>query len=103
VKEMSSQTYFRAVNVALIGISCALWVTLNLIVGHLGFTWFRLPIFCDFAVFFTLLLVSWATGKFGAVSIVEGWHIVGGITSIVITLPIIGILKKADVRRIISA
>jgi hypothetical protein len=25
---------------------------------------------CDFAVFFTLLLVSWATGKFGTTSIV---------------------------------
>ena len=184
---MSSQSYFKAVDVAIISIFCALWPALNLTLGPLGFALLRLPIFCDFAVFFTLLLVSWATGKFGTASIVGiigsivvllirasphiigfaisamifdilmstnhhklsikayntivtalvtaisayfagvitgtffmnkplnqatlewaltlwgGWHLIGGIMSIAITLPIIGILEKASVRRIISA
>jgi len=184
MKEMSSQTYFRAVDIALISLFCALWPTLNLTLGPLGFALFGLPIFCDFAVFFTLLLVTWATGKFGTTSIVGiigsiivllirasphivgfaasaivfdilmsanhhklhakaydmvvaalvtaisayfagvvigiffmsktldrttlewaltfwgGWHPAGGIISITITMPIIGIIEKANVRRI---
>ena len=181
---MSSQIYFKALDIAFVSVLCALWATLNLTLGPLGFAWLRLPIFCDFAAFFTLLLVSWATGKFGTASIVGiirsivillirasphiigfavsaivfdilmsanhhklhvkaynmvvaalvtvisayfagivigiffmgktldwatlelaltfwgGWHLVGGIMSIAITLPIIGILEKANVRRI---
>ncbi len=183
---MSSQTYFKTVDIALISVFCALWATLNLTLGPLGFAWLRLPIFCDFAVFFTLLLVVWTTEKFGTASLVGiigsiiillirasphiigfaasaiffdilmsanhhkldakaynmtiaafvtalsayfagvvtgiffmnkpldlttlewaltfwgGWHLIGGIMSIVTTLPIIGILEKANVRRIKS-
>lgn len=184
---MSSQTYFKALDITLISVFCALWPTLNLTLGPLGFAWLRLPIFCDFAAFFTLLLVSWATGKFGTASVVGiigstivllirasphiigfaasaivfdilmsanhhklhakaynmvvaalvtavsayfagvvigiffmnkpldwatlewaltfwgGWHLVGGIMSIAVTMPILGILEKANVRRIKNA
>jgi hypothetical protein len=174
--------YFATVDIALIGVFCALWATLNLTLGPLGFAWFGLPIFCDFAVFFTLLLATWATGKFGTASLVGiigsiiilltrasphiigfavsailfdilmsanhhklsakiynmtiatlvtmasayfagivigffftnksldwtltiwgGWHLIGGIISLAITLPIIGILEKANVRKIKGA
>jgi len=179
--------YFATVDIALIGVFCALWATLNLTLGPLGFAWFGLPIFCDFAVFFTLLLATWATGMFGTATVVGiigslvvflirasphiigfavsamffdvlmlashhkidgksynmiiaslatalsayfagvvigtfftnnplnqttlgwaltiwgGWHLIGGIISLAITLPIIGILEKANVRKIKSA
>jgi len=179
--------YFSAIDIALISVFCALWTTLNLTLGPLGFAWFGLPIFCDFAVFLTLLLVTWITNKFGAASLVGiigsiiillirasphiigfaisaiffdilmslnhhrlsakiynmtvaaivtaisayfagavigvffsnkpfnfkivewaltfwgSWHLIGGIISIIVTLPIIGCLEKANVRRIKSA
>jgi hypothetical protein len=64
------RAWFTTVDVALIVVFSALWAALNLTIGKLGFTLFRLPIFCDFAVFFTLLLTVWMVGKFGAASIV---------------------------------
>jgi hypothetical protein len=178
------KTRFATVDIAFIGVFSAVWVALNLTLGPLGFAWFKLPIFCDFAVFFTLLLVTWLTGKFGAASLVgvigsalilimRGsphiigfaasailfdmlmsavhhkiylktynmlfaaiaaiisayfagliigvffmykpldwttvewaltfwgiWHMIGGIIGTVITLPIIGVLEKANVRKI---
>lgn len=177
-----SKKYLTTVDVALISIFCALWAALNLTLGRLGFVWFGLPIFCDFAVFFTLLLLTWATGKFGVASIAGiigsiivimitpsahiiglaasailfdilmsanhhklytkasnmaiaalvtliaayfagaiigvfftpnktlewaltvwgGWHLAGGIISLAVTLPIIGILEKANVRKLKS-
>lgn len=183
-----SKPYFTTVDIALTGVFCALWATLNLTLGPLGFAWFGLPIFCDFAVFFTLLLVTWITGKFGVASMVGiigsiiiflirasphiigfaasailfdvlmlashhkidgkaynmiiaslatalsayfsgaiigtfftqgkplneitlgwaitiwgGWHLIGGIISLAIALPTIGILEKANVRKIKGA
>jgi len=68
---MSNKKYFTALDLALVSVFCALWVTLNLTLGPLGFSLFKLPIFCDFSVFFTLLLVTWATGKFGTASLVS--------------------------------
>jgi hypothetical protein len=179
---MKSKTYFATADIALVSVFCALWVVLNLTLGRLGFTWFGLPIFCDFSVFLTLLLVTWATSRFGTASIVGiigsivallitaswhnigfafsailfdilmsvnnhkirlktydlvtsalvtivsayfagviigtvfmnrpadwaltfwgGWHLIGGIIGIVVTFPIIGILEKANVRKIKSA
>jgi len=184
---MYRKTYFAPVDIALISIFCALWATLNLTFGPLGFAWFGLPIFCDFSVFLTLLLVTWATGKPGVASSVGiigsiiillirasphiigfaasaivfdilmsanhhklsaktynmsvaalvtmvsayfagivigvfftnkppdwttaewaltlwgGWHLIGGIISVAVTLPIIGILEKANVRKIKGA
>jgi hypothetical protein len=186
VAHMESKTYFTTTDIALVSVFCALWVSLNLTLGPLGFTWFKLPILCDFSVFFTLLLVTWVTGRFGTASLVGiigslivlmirpsphiigfavsailfdilmlanhykihvkaynltvaalatmisayfagviigiffsnkslttetlqwaltfwgGWHLVGGIISVVITLPIIGVLEKANVRKIKS-
>lgn len=176
----SRKAYFTPLDIALISIFCALWTALNLTLGRLGFAWFGLPIFCDFAVFFTLLLLTWATGKFGTASITGiigsiivlmltasshilgfaasailfdllmtishhkinnkifnlataalatltsayfagviigvlftpnktlewaltfwgGWHLVGGIIGAAVTLPIIGVLEKANVRKL---
>jgi len=184
---VNGKTYFSPVDIALVSVFCALWIALNLTLGPLGFAWFGLPIFCDFSVFFTLLLVTWVTGKFGTASLVGivgsiiilllrgvpsiigfaasailfdilmftnnhkihlktyniimaalvtvisayfagiiigilfmykpldwttikwaltfwgGWHLIGGIITVVITLPIIGVLEKANVRKIKSA
>lgn len=61
---------FKPVDIALIAVFAAMWVVLNLTVGPLGFALFRLPIFCDFSVYFTLLLATWASGKIGAPSAV---------------------------------
>jgi hypothetical protein len=181
VRRLNEKKRFTSVDIALIGVFCALWVVLNVTLGPLGFAWFGLPIFCDFAVFSTLLLITWATGKFGATALVGaigssiilllrtsptiigfavsaivfdvlmsanhhklcmkaydiivaafatavsayfagviigvlfmrgpfdwaltfwgGWHLVGGIISVAITLPIIGILEKANMRKITS-
>lgn len=62
--------YFTTFDIALISLFSALWAALNLTIGPLGYALFNLPILCDFAVFFTLLLVVWATEKFGSASIV---------------------------------
>jgi hypothetical protein len=67
---MESKTYFTVVDTALVSVFCALWVSLNLTLGPMGFRLFGLPILCDFSVFFTLLLVTWITGKFGTASLV---------------------------------
>ena len=50
-------------DIATIAIFSALWAVLNLTVGPLGFTIFRLPIFCDLSVYLTLLLATWASGR----------------------------------------
>jgi len=179
---MRGKTFLTTVDIALIGVFCALWVILNLTLGPLGFAWFGLPIFCDFAVFFSILLATWATGKFGAASLVGiigasitlmiratpfiigfaasailfdilmtlsrhkistkpynlsitalatllsayfagitigiyftnntvewaltfwgPWHLAGGIMTLIITVPIIGMLEKANVRKIKNA
>jgi len=70
VKHTGGKKYFTTLDIVLVSIFCALWATLNLTLGRLGFIWFGLPIFCDFAAYFTLLLVTWATGKFGTASMV---------------------------------
>jgi hypothetical protein len=185
---MESKTYFTVVDIALVSVFCAVWASLNLTLGPMGFAWFKLPILCDFSVFFTLLLVTWVTGRFGTASLVGiigsiivlmirasphiigfaisailfdilmsanrhkihlkaynltvaalvtmisayfagviigifftegkaltmetvhwaltvwgGWHLAGGILTVIITLPIIGVLEKANVRRIKNA
>jgi len=67
---MDRTKHFTTVDIALAGVFSALWATLSLTLGRLSFVWFRLPILCDFAAFLTLLLVTWATGKFGIASLV---------------------------------
>lgn len=177
---MSKRTYLTTVDVALTAVFCAFFAVLNLTLGPLSFQLLRLPILHDFAVFLPLLLVTWATGRFGTSSLVGiigsaiaiflggpplivsfaasavifdllmfanrhririsvyslmiaaiatmlsayiagvligvfftpsqtvqwaltfwgGWHLVGGIMTIAITLPIILALEKANVKKI---
>jgi hypothetical protein len=176
--------HFKTAHIASIAIFSALWITLNLTLGPLNFKLLGLPILCDFAVFFPLLLVTWTTNTFGTAATVGiigsipvllinpsphiigfmpsvilfdilmttnkhqrhpkiynmitaalataasaylagtvigmfftgnplnpttiqwaltfwgGWHLTGGIMTVTITLPIIGILDKANVRKI---
>jgi hypothetical protein len=173
---------FTTQDIALIGIFSALWVVLNYYVAPLSFQLFHLPVGHGILVFFTLLLVTWATGKFGAASAVGiigstivllaagplpvlsfaatsllfdlimtashhrlemkpynvgiavlaiaisaytagiitgffilnqplqfaatvwgGWTLLGGILGIAVTFPLIGVLEKADVKRIKTA
>jgi hypothetical protein len=61
---------FATQDIALIGIFSALWVVLNYYVAPLSFQLLHLPVGHGILVFFTLLLVAWATGKFGAASAV---------------------------------
>src|SRR4030043_1974507 len=67
---MQKKTYFNAMDVALMGVFSALWAILTVTLGRLGFALFGLPVFCDFAAFFTLLLSTWIISKFGVASIV---------------------------------
>jgi len=62
--------HFKPVDIATIAVFSAMWAILNLTVGPLGFTLFRLPILCDFSVYFTLLLATWVSGKTGTPSAV---------------------------------
>lgn len=52
---------------------------MNLFLGPLSFQLLGLPIIHDFAVFFTLLMVTWVTGRFGT-SLLVG--IIGSIVAI---------------------
>ena len=177
--------HLNAVDIAIVSIFCAIFAALSLTLGPLSFNLFRLPILHDFAASFSLLLVTWLVGKFGAASIVGvigsiiailvrpippiqvgfivsaivfdllmsinrnrlyanaynvivsalvtaasaylagvvigiflmgmpldmttlqwaltfwgGWHLIGGIVTVAITLPVIGVLEKANARRI---
>jgi hypothetical protein len=67
---MSAKTYFGVVDVALIGVFCAVWAVLNLTLGPLSFSLLHLPVLHDFAAYFTLLLITWATGQSGTASMV---------------------------------
>lgn len=62
--------HFKPVDIAIISVFSAMWVVLNLTLGQVGFRLFQLPIFCDFSVFLTLLLTTWASGKMGTASAV---------------------------------
>jgi len=67
---MSNKSRFATRDIALVGTFSALCVVLNLTLGPLGFAWFGPPIFCGFSVFFTLLLATWASQRFGSVMLV---------------------------------
>jgi len=171
--------HFKTIDVAFVAIFSALWILMNLTLGPLSFQLLGLPILHDFGIFFTLLLVTWITGRFGTASMVGiigsaialllgapsliigfaasavifdllfslnqhkirnsikalaiavtttvisayiagviigilfmsmgmlwaltvwgGWHVVGGVFTLIITLPIIAGLEKANVRKI---
>jgi hypothetical protein len=82
----NSKAYFTSVDIALVGVFCALWAVLNLTLGPLSFSLLQLPILHDFAAFFTLLLVVWATGKFGIASLVG---IIGSCVAILLGGPLL--------------
>jgi len=77
---MSSKIYFTSIDIALISVFSALWIVLNYYVAPLSFQLLHLPVGHAALVFFTLLLVAWVTGKYGATSAV------GIIGSIVVLL-----------------
>jgi len=58
--------YFTSVDIVLTGMFCALWIAVNLFLGPLSFSLTGLPVLHAFGIFFTLLLVAWVTGHFGA-------------------------------------
>jgi len=93
---MSGKTHFAVTDIALVGVFCALWVVLNLTLGPLSFRLLGgVPVLHDFAVFFTLLLATWATGKYGASSLVG---IMGSAVTMLLTptpLPMIGFAASA--------
>ena len=62
--------HFTATDVALTSVFCAMYAVLNITLAPLSMAWFGLPVLCDFAVFFTLFLAVWATGRFGVASLV---------------------------------
>lgn len=64
--------------IAFIGIFSGLWAALNLTIGPLGFTLFRLPIFCDVASYFPLLVTVWFLGKYGSAT---GVGIIGSLVT----------------------
>ena len=67
---MNTKKLFKTQDLALISVFSALWIGLNLVVAPLSFILTGLPVIHDFLVFFLLLIVVWATGKFGAASFV---------------------------------
>ena len=84
-----------SVNIALISIFSALWVILNLTIAPLGFAVFHLPVVHSLIIFFMLILVTWATGQYGAASIVS----MIGSTIVVLAnpqvLPVLGFVPAA--------
>lgn len=88
------KTHFTTTNIALIGIFSALWVALNFTVAPLGFSLTGLPTIHSVIIFITLFLVTWATGQYGAASLVG---IIG--SAIVVLaggpLPVLGFVPAA--------
>ena len=84
-----TKTRFTTTNIALISIFSALWIVLNLTVAPLGFQLLRLPIIHGIITFLTLLLVTWATSRYGAASAVG---IIGSIIVLLAggPLPVLG-------------
>ncbi len=58
------------VNIALISVFSALWVAFNLTIAPIGFSLTGLPTIHSIIIFLVLILVAWATGQYGAASIV---------------------------------
>jgi len=69
-KKGTSKKHLGTEDLILIGILSALWIVLHLTIGPLGFALFGLPVFCDVAAYFTLLLALWIFAKFGGASLV---------------------------------
>jgi hypothetical protein len=84
LEKMGNETFLTPVDTALTAVFCAVFAVLNLILGPLSFQLLQLPILHDFAVFCPLLLVTWATGRFGT-SLLVG--IIGSIVAILLGGP----------------
>jgi hypothetical protein len=86
-----------SVNIALISIFSALWVVLNLTIAPLGFAILHLPVIHSLIIFFMLVLIIWATGQYGAASIVS---IIGSVIVVFANpqvLPVLGFIPAAFV------
>jgi hypothetical protein len=84
-----------SVNIALISIFSALWIILNLTVAPLGFVVLHLPVIHSLIIFFMLILVTWATGQYGAASVVS---IIGSVIVVLANpqvLPVLGFVPAA--------
>ena len=97
VTNLSKQTTKNrfSVNIALISVFSALWVILNLTVAPLGFAVFHLPVVHSLIIFFMLILVTWATGQYGAASVVS---IIGSAIVVLANpqvLPVLGFVPAA--------
>lgn len=95
IKQSQPQKNRFTVNIALISIFSALWVVLNLTVAPLGFALLHLPVIHSLIIFFMLVLVTWATGQYGAASVVS---VIG--SAIVVfanpqVLPVLGFVPAA--------
>jgi hypothetical protein len=94
LQEQTTKNRF-SVNIALISVFSALWVVLNLTVAPLGFALFHLPVVHSLIIFFMLVLVTWATGKYGAASVVS---IIGSAIVVLANpqvLPVLGFVPAA--------
>lgn len=84
-----------SVNIALISIFSALWVVLNLTIAPIGFALTGLPTIHSIIIFITLILLAWATGQYGAASVVS----IIGSTIVVFAnpnlLPVLGFIPAA--------
>jgi hypothetical protein len=84
-----------SVNIALISIFSALWVILNLTIAPLGFAVFHLPVVHSLIIFFMLILITWATGQYGAASAVS---VIGSVIVVLANpqvLPVLGFIPAA--------
>ena len=77
----TGEFHFTSVDVALTGMFSAVWIVVNLTLGPLSFSLTGLPVLHSFGIFFTLLLVAWVTGRFGASSMAG---IIGSVFSILL-------------------
>jgi hypothetical protein len=66
---MNITTYFTTKDIALIAVFSGLYATLNLTLGPISVTLLGIPVIHDFAAYFPLLLVTWATAKFGTATL----------------------------------
>ena len=94
LSEQTTKNRF-SVNIALISVFSALWVILNLTIAPLGFAVFHLPVVHSLIIFFMLILVTWATGQYGAASVVS---IIGSAIVVLANpqvLPVLGFVPAA--------
>ena len=70
VTQRGIRRYLSTIDLALVSFFSAFWIALNFTVAPIGFRLFGLPVVHSIIAFLTLLLTVWATGKYGAATIV---------------------------------